>query len=994
MVKRIYVVLAAIFILAPGVRAQEAPRSGTHYEKGYELYRAGQYLAAQTELRKALETSDPQDAGEREMTAYLLADCASRLGEDNAASLSSAFLAGYPGSIHTNDIRFSAANHLFSKGDYSGALKGYLSIGRSELPSSSRNEYIFKTAYSYFMLNDQENAEALFRQVGEGDYKPHAQYYIAYIDYTNGRYAVAKRGFQELASNASYERIIPFYLLQIEFLEGNYAYVLRHGDELMRSAQGDHAMEIARIMGESYFHSGDFRRTLEYMSIYRRAGGKMGRAENYLIGYSQYMQNDITDAIESLSRAAGPDDKLTQNASYHLGGAYLRAGDKRGALRSFSMAAAADYDPAIREDAMFNYGKLQFELGTGVFNEAINILSKYIAEYPDSPRVNEAREYLTAAYYNSKNYEAAYDAIKLIRDPDNNIRTALQKISYFRALEYYNAGDRDTARQLLEESLRNKFNPKYTALTQFWLGEIEYNAGNYKKAIPLYRDYVSLSPASENEHRMALYNLGYCYFNGKQWDEARRWFDRFIAAYNAKDSYRADAYNRIGDIQFARREFSKATESYDAAARLGTPERYYSQFQRAVVMGFANKREAKIEALTGIINAKQGGYVDEAMYELGRTYIGMDRFHDAAATMRRFIEAYPESNKYTAALSDLGLICQNMGDNTNAIRYYKTVVEQAPSSPEAKDAMLALKSIYVSTNDVDSYFSFAAASGVETDTGAMTRDSLAYAAAMNVYMQSRNNTEQTAALQGYLNKYPNGVYRGGVLYEIAGLHDRGGRKEQAITSLKELSAMHYNDYTVRGLEKLGALLTQQKRSAEAVATYKQMSAVAVNPQTISLALEGYLKNTVTEGNDARIESAADEILSSAAATTPVRREASFAKAEVLTRRGDTGRAEAIYRELANEVNTLIGAKSTLKVIEAEFAGGNLDKTEKMVLDFAAKNTPHTYELGRAFLVLGDVYARKGDTFQARATLQSIIDGYSPRDDGTIEAARQRIEKLK
>ena len=48
----------------------------------------------------------------------------------------------------------------------------------------------------------------------------------------------------------------------------------------------------------------------------------------------------------------------------------------------------------------------------------------------------------------------------------------------------------------------------------------------------------------------------------------------------------------------------------------------------------------------------------------------------------------------------------------------------------------------------------------------------------------------------------------------------------------------------------------------------------------------------------------------------------------------------------------------------------------------------------AFLLLGDVYVRKGDTFQARATYQSVADGYSPADDGIVDEAKERIAKLK
>ena len=61
--------------------------------------------------------------------------------------------------------------------------------------------------------------------------------------------------------------------------------------------------------------------------------------------------------------------------------------------------------------------------------------------------------------------------------PDNNLKAALQKITYFRGLEYYNAGDYDAAARLLDQSLANRFNAKYTALAGYWQGEICYRRG-------------------------------------------------------------------------------------------------------------------------------------------------------------------------------------------------------------------------------------------------------------------------------------------------------------------------------------------------------------------------------------------------------------------------------------------------------------------------------------------------------------------------------------
>ena len=81
------------------------------------------------------------------------------------------------------------------------------------------------------------------------------------------------------------------------------------------------------------------------------------------------------------------------------------------------------------------------------------------------------------------------------------------------------------------------------------------------------------------------------------------------------------------------------------------------------------------------------------------------------------------------------------------------------------------------------------------------------------------------------------------------------------------------------------------------------------------------------------------------------------------------------------------------VIQSTYEAGNADEAEKLVYAFADKNTPHSYWLGKAFILLGDIYRSKGDMFQARATYQSVADGYTPTDDGIVDEAKARIAQL-
>jgi hypothetical protein len=49
-------------------------------------------------------------------------------------------------------------------------------------------------------------------------------------------------------------------------------------------------------------------------------------------------------------------------------------------------------------------------------------------------------------------------------------------------------------------------------------------------------------------------------------------------------------------------------------------------------------------------------------------------------------------------------------------------------------------------------------------------------------------------------------------------------------------------------------------------------------------------------------------------------------------------------------------------------------------DFIAKGTTHQYWMARGFILLSDVFIRKGDTFQARQYLTQLQNNYKGNDD--------------
>ena len=985
--------LCVVAFAASGLAARGAtPETLSALGRGRDLFGFGRWSDARHEFLAARATLSADDRAECQQIDFYLAACAVELGDSDAEAMLRDFEVRYPGSVYANDVRFSLGSYYCSTGDMKRAREAFERTDRRRLAPRRRVQYDIRMGYVSFTEGDRVAAYDYFGRVpSDSEYADHARYYRAYIDYAEGRTERAKEAFLALERSDAYGDVVPYYLLQIEFREGNYRYVVDRGGALSARAVPERRAEIERVVAESWFRLDDYNRTIEHLQAFFDAGGAADRDTDYLMGFSLYRTARYADAVEWLRRACGAEDALTQNASYHLADCYLRAGDKRAAMQSFAMASDDRFDGAIAEEALFNYAKLQYELGDGAFNGAINLLQRYIVRYPSSSRTAEARALLAAAYYNSRDYDAAYRAIKAMPSTDGDLRAALQKIAYYRGLEAYAAGDLRAALGYLAESAALDASPKYTALCAFWQGEISFAEGDYTLAAARYDAFLKRAPRRSAEYAMAWYNRGYCDFARERMAEADAAFGRFLSLYGASDRYRADALNRRGDVRYADRRFDEAIAEYDRAIALGGDEAHYARYKRAVSLGILGRNDEKTQALQQIVAAREGAYVDAAAYELGRTLIARQRYADGAAALERFVTDFPSSPRLAQAYSDLGLAYLNLGDRQKSLACYQKAVAVAPRSQEARDAMQGIRDIYVSEGDVDAYFDYAAKAGMESDLKQLSRDSLSFAAAQKLYLDGSDEAA-VKALRNYVGGYPKGSYLTDALYYLSDCYLRTGERQAAIETLSTLADGAPNRYSQTVLEHLSEMTYADKRYDEAAAAYRKLYDATPTAAGREAAATGYVRATLATGDAARIAALADEVGALPDAGATALREARFARAEQLRTAGDRGAAEQLYRGLASEVRTAEGSAAAYYLIEGLFEAGDMEAAEKAVFAYSERS-PRAYWLARAFLVLGDVYVNKGDTFQARATYQSIADGYSPADDGIVEAAKERIQKL-
>ena len=958
-----------------------------HIESMLERNRWGDARVALLEFEKGL---DPiTERRDIEWVEYNKIVCAMELGSGDIEALMANYVERYPASIYRNRMSFIRACYECDKGNLERAKQIFEEVDYKALDVRERERYDIRVGYIRFVDGNYNSAHNHFQKINPlSEYYPHALYYTSYIAYSEGRNQEAQHSFEALAKYEPYDKLAPFYLLQLEYRKGNYDYVIREGERLMSSASSDTLDDLVRIIAESYFIKGDYANAIRYISQFPEE--RVARQENYIKGYSLYRLARYDAAIEPLAKVCGAEDALTQNASYHLGDCYLRVGNKRSAADAFAMASVDGFDDTIARDALLNYGRLKYELGGGIFNEAVNVLQEYLCRYPNSSYTSEVKQLLIAAFYNSKDYDAAYTAIHEIPNPDNDLRAVLQKVAVFRAVKAIDQMRWEDAEQLLQEAKEIGLVPKYNALTLYWQGEVAYQKGNVELAQQCFEDYIRRAPKSEAEYYFAHYSLGYTYLTQGAMESAQSAFQTFVRDYTMRDNYLYDAHNRLGDAHFAVREFADARRAYKLVSKAPTDERYYALFQLAQVDGIENNQKSKIDKLKAIVTEAQGSYVDDAWYELGKTYLATQRYSDGAKTLQEFVNADALSPYYVPALSDLALAYYNLGRKEDARKCYEKVVDFDSQSAAAMEAIRGIREIYVSQGRVDEYFAYAERKGLQSDMSAAARDSLTFAAAKNLYLNG-DMAGAKVKLSNYLESFTSGYNRTEALFFLSDCYVALEDNAAAMQTMRTLLDQGNTQYTERVLDVYSRMSYDMGEYENAAEAYRKLYDISHDAKRREVVSEGYVDATLKFADGAELKRMADDVATMSDASTWARRRAKLSKADVLRKEGERAMAIEIYTDLASDKRNAEGAEAYYRLVEDDYLTGNYERAEQRV--YSLGECGSMYWQAKIYLVLGDVLVKTGNTFQARATYQSIVDGYSPKDDGIVAEAKERIAAL-
>jgi len=965
-------------------------------QKAKELFLARNYISALNQFEKIAEKAD-ENSDERAEAMFYKALCGLKLDNRNAEAQIAEFMKQFPESSFRNRALFEEAIYQFDKKKYPATIKTLEQLDKGGLSTEDISYFYYLRGYSNFELEKMDAALADFAEIKSGNslYAAPAQYYWGHIQYLNGNYESALQEFLKLKKNPVFEKVIPFYISQIYYKQEKYREVVDYTAPLINTVSADQQPELARILGSSYFHLRDFKTAVQFLEFYLSDKNNKGREENYMLGYCYYLDSKEAKAIPYLEIASKGKDELAQNAYYHLADCYVVTKDKNKARQAFEAASEFDFDPKIKEDALFNYAKITYELSYSPFNETIKAFDKYIASYPNAERNDVAYDYLVKVYMSTSNYRDAMASIENIKVKSPSVKKAYQRVAYYRALECFNNLDYTTAIENFDKSIdAGDFNKNYRALAVFWKAEAMFRLNDFNKAISGYNSFLKLPGAfALPEFKTAHYNLAYAYFQIKDYSSASDYFRKYLNLDGDSRSEKvADANNRLGDCNFLNREYAAAISNYDQALRMNLYDADYSLFQKAFCLGLQRDNQGKINNLQILIqNYPKSSYQDDALYELGHTYERVNQPQMAISSYNDLISKYPQSSYKNKALVQLGLVYYNANDFKNSIKSYKQVVEASSGSPEKQSALSGMKNSYLEMNDVDGYLDYTNKLGSGVQVSSSEQDSLSYQAAEKLYMAKDKKARQQ--FERYLTQFPNGSFALNSNFYLADLLYNDGEFDKALASYEYVIAHGDNSFTSVALSKAAGLHYNEENYKQSLAYFERLIKMSNSENDLLNAQTGVMRSQYKLANYPACIDMANQILSSAKVSDILKRETNYKLALSYYNTGNKDKALPLLSKLSADTNSAEGAEAKFLVSEILFEKQKLKEAEKEIMDFIDKNSPHQFWLAKSFILLSDIYLKNGDEFQAKHTLMSIQENYPDKEDGILETTRKKLQLI-
>jgi TolA-binding protein len=960
------------------------------YKEGLELMQQSNYGAARQVFERYIPIAE--HTIHQQNATYYVAFCALSLYHKDGESLLTAFINKHPNHPKSAIAYYELGDFYYRQKKYKKAVIYFEKADFKALDLSERHAAYFKRGYAYFTQKKFDEAIKNFNEIKTqtGQYRAGASYYAGYIAYEQGAYAASLTDLKRAAQSDSYARLVPYMISNVYYKQQDYQSLQQYAEPLLQGNDNlSSKADVRLLVAEAYFHQGAYKKSNAYFADYNTKG-KISPELSYRIGYAAYVSEEYNRAITSFKQVTGAKSTLMHQASYYLGILYIKENNKPFAITAFAQLLGDGVDMALKEEAVYQSAKLNYEVNRT--HQAITMMRGYLLEFPNGKYRSTVSDLLTQAYFNENDYDEALKYIETLSARTTQVKQVYQKATFHKAIELFNKNQYARAVRMFDESLVYPLDTEYQLGAYFWKAEAYAIGKKYPEAAAAYQKVLWNQNSKGSQYQLkSRYGLGYAYFDNKEYDKALIQFYEYVekGGINDSKSNHHDATIRLADCYYVSKQYVKAIQYYETSLPQSRVDNDYSYLHLGLINGIESNVTAANRAFDQVIrNHSRSKYYDDAVFNKAQLAFENGDYTRAISSFGMLIKNKPKSKYVPYAYMKRASAHYNNKAYGKSIADYEAIIDGFSKHSVAKEILLPLQEVLTlqgRSQDFDRYLAKYKAANPDGEG----LENVEFEAAKGLYF----NQEYAHAIdkfKTFQNAYKESNLLEDATYYIAESYYRTGAYEDALTNYNEvIKNEHYVQYH-KVLGRIAELEFRQERYENAIYFYQQYADLARSKKHQYTALSGLMRSYYLINQYDSSRHHANSIISLGSVNAGSLNEASLYMAKSAMGHQD-------YQLAKDELLTTLNTAKDVYGAEAQYLLGKIQFIEKEYAKsietlIALNTTFHAYDqwVGKGFLLIVDNYIAMDEMFQAKGTLQSIIEGF-PLEQIVTEAKQKLLE---
>tara|TARA_Y100000746_G_scaffold46393_1_gene35607 strand:+ start:3029 stop:5962 length:2934 start_codon:yes stop_codon:yes gene_type:complete len=507
-----------------------------------------------------------------------------------------------------------------------------LSIKFLELLDKKDSESNYLLGLSLFNDKNYSDAKKYLDLLNNEKYLNDKNYLLGVIAYLNNNFKESLEYFNVIEKEEIKRKFLQ-YQISIYFLNGQY----NRATELLKSINDnvENADYCYYYIGKSYFELNDYKNTLE---VFSKINKKLDRDDeiHFTKAYSYYMLKDYDIAKIQFKTLTEKRNNYSQVSSFYLGMIFLDQKEINIAKNYFYAAYRNDFNETYTKRSLLNYAKTIYELGD--HDLSIAVLEKMKNLYP-SFKSDEVESLLSENYFMTNNYSKIIQYLNTKKNISDDDKIKFQYVTYQKGINEFNRGNFKNSIGYFNLSQR------YTLDKNIYLKSVKNKAeayfigNNFQLSIDeILKILDNLSSSNTVELNLLL---GYSYFNINDYKNASFYLKKYIDA--KSDNYSSediDPLLRLADSYYASKQFLKSIDTYNQLISLDESNKNYINYQIGLCYYGINNFTKSIEFMDKVIVNSEKSLDDDATFRKAQIYFENSEFDKSIENYTKVIEEY------------------------------------------------------------------------------------------------------------------------------------------------------------------------------------------------------------------------------------------------------------------------------------------------------------------------------------------------------------------